>query len=544
MHELIIIAQHRLITIELRQSIEKIQKQMATPGEKLAESLEMLKVLQDNGIVGIKTSDLTRVHRQRLLQNGFIREVLQGWYISAPPEEPQGDSTSWYLSFWGFCSRYLEDRYGDDYCISAEQSLILNLGNYSVPKQLIIKSSNGNNLPTELLFGTSLFAMKSPLPNMVEVENWKGIRVMNLPSSIIHSSPSFFSSQSTDGRAALLMIKDASELLGILLDRGHSKIAGRLAGAYRNLDQNKISDTILKTMKAAGYDVREIDPFEEKSPIKFSNREKSPYVNRIKLMWHEMRDIIIEVFPDAPGIPKDKEKFLNQIEELYTTDAYHSLSIEKYTVTPELIERVRLGDWNIEGNDADKKQKDAMAARGYWQAFKSVKESIRKIINGENGGKVVDADHGDWYRELFAPSVTVGLIRPSDLAGYRNNQVYISQSKHTPINKDAVRDVMPVLFELLEMEEHAGVRAVLGHFIFVYTHPYMDGNGRIGRFLMNAMLTSGGYPWTVIPVEERNRYMNALESASVDHDIKPFAEFVAWLVEAGLNGKPIAILKK
>jgi hypothetical protein len=179
------------------------------------------------------------------LENGFIREVLQGWYISAPPEEPQGDSTSWYVSFWGFCSRYLKDRYGDDYCISAEQSLILNSGNYSVPKQLIIKSSNGNNLPTKLLFGTSLFSMKSPLPNMVEVENWKGIRVMNLPSSIIHSSPSFFSSQSTDGRTALLMIKDASELLGILLDRGHSKIAGRLAGAYRNLDQNKIGTRLL-----------------------------------------------------------------------------------------------------------------------------------------------------------------------------------------------------------------------------------------------------------------------------------------------------------
>ena len=154
---------------------------MSTPGEKLAESLEMLKVLQDNGIVGIKTSDLTRVHRQRLLENGFIRKVLQGWYISAPPEESQGDSTSWYVSFWGFCSRYLKDRYGDDYCISAEQSLILNSGNYSVPKQLIIKSLNGNNLPTELLFGTSLFAMKSPLPNLVEVENWKGIRLMNLP---------------------------------------------------------------------------------------------------------------------------------------------------------------------------------------------------------------------------------------------------------------------------------------------------------------------------------------------------------------------------
>jgi hypothetical protein len=38
---------------------------------------------------------------------------------------------------------------------------------------------------------------------------------------------------------------------------------------------------------------------------------------------------------------------------------------------------------------------------------------------------------------------------------------------------------------------------------------YMDGNGRIGRFLMNVMLASGGYPWTVIPVSDRNAYMNA-----------------------------------
>ena len=103
---------------------------------------------------------------------------------------------------------------------------------------------------------------------------------------------------------------------------------------------------------------------------------------------------------------------------------------------------------------------------------------------------------------------------------------------------------MPLLFKLLENESHPGVRAVLGHFIFVYIHPYMDGNGRIGRFLMNAMLASGGYPWTVIPVEERDNYMNALESASVDQDIKPFAEFVAWLVSAGLEGNPIAKLSK
>jgi Fic family protein len=52
---------------------------------------------------------------------------------------------------------------------------------------------------------------------------------------------------------------------------------------------------------------------------------------------------------------------------------------------------------------------------------------------------------------------------------------------------------MPERIELLRAEPDAGVRAVLGHFMFVYIHPYMDGNGRVGRFLMNTMMASGGY---------------------------------------------------
>ena len=126
------------------------------------------------------------------------------------------------------------------------------------------------------------------------------------------------------------------------------------------------------------------------------------------------------------------------------------------------------------------------------------------------------------------------------MAGYRNGQVYISQSKHVPLNVDAVRDTMPLLFELLSNETEASVRAVLGHFIFVYIHPYMDGNGRMGRFMLNVMLASGGYPWTVIPVEERKVYMAALEKASVENDIEPFAKFLAHLVKQGIKGKPVA----
>ena len=59
--------------------------------------------------------------------------------------------------------------------------------------------------------------------------------------------------------------------------------------------------------------------------------------------------------------------------------------------------------------------------------------------------------------------------------------------------------------------------AVLGHFLFVYVHSYPDGNGRIARFLMNLMLTAAGYPWTIIPVERRDVYMDALEDARAGH---------------------------
>jgi Fic family protein len=59
----------------------------------------------------------------------------------------------------------------------------------------------------------------------------------------------------------------------------------------------------------------------------------------------------------------------------------------------------------------------------------------------------------------------------------------------------------------------------------------MDGNGRIGRFLFNTMLASGGYSWTVVPVEQRDAYMAALERVSVDGDIRDFAKFLGALVK-------------
>ena len=510
---------------------------MATPAENLAKSLEALKALQDAGKTAIRTGDLSRTNRERLLKNGFLKEVTKGWYIGTPAEEQPGDSTSWYASYWAFCAGYLNDRYGDDYFISPDQSILIHAGNLTVPQQLIIRTTRGVNHSTPLPFGTSLWHWQSPVPPAAVFTTIEGLRMMDLPSSIIYCSPAIFTRHAADVRTALAMVTDASEISRLLLQQGHSTIAGRLAGAFRNMGKEKIATDIVKTMVAAGYTIRETNPFETKTPAHFFTTERSPYINRIKQLWYEMRTPVIAVFPAPPGLPANKEGYLKQVEDIYATDAYHSLSIEKYQVTPELINRVKDGSWDLATNKEDKQQRDAMAARGYWQASQKVRETIRRILDGMNAGEAADADYGDWYRELFAPSVQAGIIHPEDLAGFRNKQVFIRGSRHVPLNNEAVRETMPVLFDLLKQEPEASVRAVLGHFIFVYIHPYSDGNGRMGRFLMNVMLASGGYPWTVIPVQLRKEYMEALEQASVERNITPFAKLVAGLAEQSMVGR-------
>ncbi|MDN5752819.1 MAG: Fic family protein [Nitrosospira sp.] len=513
---------------------------MATPSEKLAQSLEALHALQDHDIVAIRSVDLTRTHRERLLRGGFLQEVMKGWYIPSRPDEMAGESTAWYASYWAFCAAYLHERFGNVWSLAPEQSVLLHAGNWDVPRQLLVRvERNARNNVTRLLHGTSLLDVRASVPEAQDVKELEGLRLFALPAALVACSVRFYTQNPSDARAALAMMRDASDILPRLLEGGHSTIAGRLAGAFRNIGRARVADEIVATMRAAGYDVRENDPFEALAPMLLGARETSPYVNRVRLMWQAMREPVIARFPKAPGLPRDVQAYLKRVGDVYVNDAYHSLSIEGYRVNRELIERVRAGNWNPDVNEDDRNQRNALAARGYWQAFQAVLESVQKVLAGGNAGAVADEAHRTWHRELFAPSVTAGLLRPADLAGYRNDRVYIRRSMHIPSNGEAVRDLMPALFELLREEAEPAVRVVLGHFVFVYIHPYMDGNGRMGRFLMNVMLAAGGYPWTVIPVEARHAYMAALEHASVDQNIVPFADFLARLVESALKGEPV-----
>jgi len=509
---------------------------MPTPNEKLAESLGVLHDLQKGGRRVFKSDDLSRTNRERLVQNGFLQEVMKGWLISSSPSVRAGDSTPWYASFWEFCTRYCNDRFGNEWHLSPEQSLLLHAENTVIPTQVVVYSPSGTNHTTELLFGTSLYDLKqADMPGAADVVVRNGLHLFAPAAALVKVPEAFFTRNPLETQVALSGLGDAADVLRHLLDGGRTVKAGQIAGALRRIGRPEMADEIVKAMKRGSYDVRESDPFAPQQIFGTLPVAVSPIVGRMQAMWEAMRGIVIENFPKAPGLPKDKREYLGFVDDIYKSDAYHSLSIEGYSVTPPLIERVQRGDWDPDHHDDDRKNRDALAARGYWQAFQLVKASVPEIIAGANPGTIVRAAHKDWYGELFQPCVATGLIAAKALAGYRNDAVYLRTSRYVPPRWEAVRDAMPALFDLLEKETDPGVRAVLGHWLFGYIHPYPDGNGRMARFLMNAMLASGGYPWTVIRVEDRDAYLAALDRASIDANIQPFVTFIAERAQWSLD---------
>src|SRR5690349_10341268 len=97
---------------------------MASLNEKLADALGKLRRLGNNGTRRIfKSDEFTRTERERLVTAGFLQQVIRGWVMVTRPDDGPGSTAAWYTSFWQFCRVYLDDRFGTDWMLSAENSL-------------------------------------------------------------------------------------------------------------------------------------------------------------------------------------------------------------------------------------------------------------------------------------------------------------------------------------------------------------------------------------------------------------------------------------
>jgi hypothetical protein len=284
---------------------------MSAPHEKLAGALTALQSLQKSGCRVIQSGELRRLHRERLLEHGFLKEVMKGWLISTSPQARDGDSTPWYASFWEFCARYCNERFGDGWHLSPEQSVMLLADNTVIPRQLVVHSPKGTNHNLELLFGTSLYDLKqAAMPDPADVTVRDGLRLFSPPAALVRIPESFFARQPIETQVVLASLRDASDLLRLLLSGGNSVKAGVLASALRQIGRAELADEIVKTMKSAGYDTRESDPVQAAQVVAGLPPAVPPLVGRIQAMGKAKRDVVAHNFPQAPGLPRDKGAYL------------------------------------------------------------------------------------------------------------------------------------------------------------------------------------------------------------------------------------------
>src|ERR1035437_2015991 len=228
----------------------------------MAKPLSMLQELQKGGRRVFRSEELSRIHRERLLQNGFLQEVMKGWVISSSPSAREANSTPWYASFWEFCGMYCNDRFGYKWHLSPEQSLFLHAENTVIPTQVVVYSPKGTNNRVKLLFGTSIYDLKqAETPPASDLAVRDGLRLFSPAAALVKAPEAFFLRNPIETQVVLTSIADASDVLRLLLNGGHSKKAGQLAAAFRRIGRPEFADEIVNIMKGASYDVRVWDPF-------------------------------------------------------------------------------------------------------------------------------------------------------------------------------------------------------------------------------------------------------------------------------------------
>ncbi|MDH5612809.1 MAG: Fic family protein [Gammaproteobacteria bacterium] len=499
-----------------------------TQNQLLAEALAQVTGSAVGNIVHSK--NIKPKQQALLVKQGYLKRIIKGWYLfdADLSAHTAGESALWFESIWSFIAQYLTLRFDDNYWLSAEASLDIHTDNNLMPAQVVIFVKDGTEdiirLPNEM--GLLITRSKTKPDSLVEFHD---LKIFSLEMALAKSTPASFKNNPVSMQVALRKA-DFDKLADALVRLKNIASAGRIIGAFDALGMRAESKKMEAIITSVFGAIKIINPFLAEPVILGGRRGEAASAGRVRILWQQMRQVVIDGFdqckPEFDFYSRPLDETLAMISELYVRDAYNSLSIEGYRVTPELIERVSKGDWSPDTIKQDKEIKDALAARGYFDAFNNVKASLTEAYHREDLSYLIDVGITQWYTSLFGPCVIAGIVSDSDLAGFRKGPIYIRKSRHVPPASEQLMDCMTALKECIAAETSYPVKAILAHFFLGYIHPFIDGNGRTARFLMNFLFVIGGYGWVIIKQETRDKYMDALEAASSNENIVPFVEFI------------------
>ena len=205
-------------------------------------------------------------------------------------------------------------------------------------------------------------------------------------------------------------------------------------------------------------------------------------------------------------------------EEFAIEYTYNSNAIEGNTLT------LRETDMVLQGlTVAQKPLKDHLEAVGHKEAFDFVCELVKD--NTPLSERIVKLIHS-----------FVLADKREDRGVYRQVPVRIMGSRHEPVQPYLIQPKMEqLLFDYAESTEHIITRLARFHIEFESIHPFIDGNGRTGRLLVNLELMKAGYPPIDIKFTDRMAYYNAFDEYHVKHNLSAMENLFAGYINARLD---------
>lgn len=209
---------------------------------------------------------------------------------------------------------------------------------------------------------------------------------------------------------------------------------------------------------------------------------------------------------------KEKINLLDIPQDFIIDQAYNGLSFEYDSITREEVEAV------VNGNYDNIDEKKVLLINNHKNAFLKVVEMVKENIPMD------EENLKDLHQILMEGCIETGGL-------YRNVDISIRRSNHTPPSHIKVYDRMKKYFnyclkgpdnDLLEYIAYC-------HLQLAKIHPFLDGNGRLARLVLNYYLLKYDFMPIIVTYEERHLYFELLEEFKVNKNIKPFIEFLIEL---------------
>jgi|GEM_PF-1460604 len=497
--------------------------------EKIAKALRNAKASAKNDI--IKSSELSETDISLLKEGGWLFAVHAGYSFLTSEDARNGGTIHAHLAFGKFLSIYLPERM-EKYVLSPITSLEYTVRG-SLPATVIVENDTSNQTITGLPGGYCIVVRKTTAVDRMEKGAPIGpesIKILPTEEAIACLTKPEIQSH-IDLIIAGLAGADPMALSEALVRKRNQSGGSVLVGLLEELGREIIARRIKDAMENAGFKIAD----SERTALVMKPKAKEPATSYfIRGKWNSFSELLKAKAATMEFTPQGIQDVVNKAQKEKIQDAYHSLSIEKYIVSEEMIESIASGQWDPE---TQKDAINAMAAKGYIDAFNFVlREALRDEALWQSGNtptedisEILLALVLGIKRRLFAPMAEAGLLSPSDLESYRNHPIFIRGSNHVPMNHTKIAEAMQGLVTSTAEEKSPYIRAALAHFFLGFIHPFADGNGRTSRFIMNYLRLVAGLPWLIVPVEKRSEYLSGMEQMSMQEYPNPFFDFLLSL---------------